>query len=144
MLTSFLQKKSACRSFATVRVSLPCCSLVEHKRSVKSKVHITTMAFQNDRQMFDVDLQCADCNTAITQLPFQPSGDKPVFCTNCLRAKRADRGPRFGGNGSRPQRQMFDVDVNCASCGTHISQLPFQPSGDRPIYCFDCNKNRRG
>jgi CxxC-x17-CxxC domain-containing protein len=38
---------------------------------------------------------------------------------------------------------MFNVDVNCADCGTHITQLPFQPTGDRPIYCFDCNKNRR-
>ena len=34
-------------------------------------------------------------------------------------------------------RQMFDVDLTCAKCGAHISQLPFQPSGDRPVYCSD-------
>lgn len=103
-----------------------------------------------DRQMFDVDEKCSECGAAITQLPFQPSGDKPLFCTNCLRAKRAQRdsrggGSRFGGSGggSRPPRQMYQVDVNCAQCGTHISQLPFQPSGDRDIYCYDCNKARR-
>lgn len=93
---------------------------------------------QDDRQMFDVDLECAECGTKITQLPFQPSGDKPVYCSNCLKARRNNRG------GSRPQRQMYDVDVQCAECGKHITQLPFQPTGDRPIYCFDCNRNRRG
>ncbi|MBP9761110.1 MAG: zinc-binding protein [Candidatus Magasanikbacteria bacterium] len=91
-----------------------------------------------DRQMFDVNIACAECGSAITQLPFEPSGDRPVFCTNCLRARRNAR-----DNGPRRERQMFNVDVNCADCGTHITQLPFQPTGDRPIYCFDCNKNRR-
>ena len=103
------------------------------------------MGFMNtDRQMFDVNVQCAQCNTAITQLPFQPSNDRPVYCSDCLRARRGDRpdrGASFGG--ARPPRQMFDVDVNCGQCGTHITQLPFQPSGDRPVYCFDCNKTRR-
>jgi len=94
------------------------------------------MAFQSDRQMFDVNIDCAECGTKITQLPFEPSGDKPVYCSNCLRARRDNR--------PRAPRQMFDVDINCAECGTHITQLPFQPSGDRPVYCFDCNKSRRG
>ncbi|HAZ28905.1 MAG TPA: zinc-binding protein [Candidatus Magasanikbacteria bacterium] len=98
----------------------------------------------DNRQMFDVDVDCAQCNTKITQLPFQPSGDRPVYCTECLRQRRNDR-PRGGGfGGPRPPRQMFDVDVTCAECGTHISQLPFQPKGDAPIYCFECNKTRRG
>src|SRR3989338_3944270 len=103
------------------------------------------MPYQSDRQMFDVNVACASCGTMITQLPFEPSGDRPVYCSDCLREKRNSR-PRGGGCGgsSRPQRQMFDVDVNCAQCGTHITQLPFQPSGDRPIYCFECNKARRG
>lgn len=50
----------------------------------------------------------------------------------------------MGGGMSRGPRQMYDVDIKCAECGTQITQLPFQPSGDRPVYCFDCNKNRRG
>lgn len=97
--------------------------------------------YNDDRQMFDVNEQCADCGSAITKLPFQPSGDKPLYCSNCLRNRRASR-PARGGM-SRGPRQMFDVDVNCAQCGAHISQLPFQPSGDKPVYCFDCNKQRR-
>jgi CxxC-x17-CxxC domain-containing protein len=49
-----------------------------------------------------------------------------------------------GGMGRGGQRQMYQVDLQCAQCGTAITQLPFQPSGDRPVYCFDCNKARRG
>ncbi len=91
-----------------------------------------------DKQMFDVDIDCGECNTKITQLPFQPSGDRPVFCTNCLRSKRDNN------NNNTREKRMFDVDVNCAECNKHITQLPFQPTGDRPIYCFECNKSRRG
>ena len=103
------------------------------------------MAYQDDRQMYTVDEKCAECSAAITQLPFQPSGDKPLYCTNCLRSRRNNSRGGGGGGGSynRPPRQMYDVDVKCAECGTQITQLPFQPSGDRPIYCFDCNRARR-
>lgn len=99
-----------------------------------------------NRQMYDVNVACAQCGNMITQLPFQPSGDRPVYCSDCLRARRANRPAGGGGGGgmSRGPRQMYQVDVNCAQCGTHITQLPFQPSMDRPIYCFDCNKTRRG
>lgn len=94
--------------------------------------------------MYDVNETCAECGTAITQLPFQPSGDKPVYCSNCLRAKRQDGrgGGNRGGGMSRGPRQMYDVNLECAQCGTKITQLPFQPSGDRPVYCFDCNRAR--
>lgn len=49
-------------------------------------------------------------------------------------------------SGGRPQRQMYDVSamgLKCASCGTDITQLPFQPSSDRPVYCQECNRQRR-
>lgn len=94
--------------------------------------------------MFTVDEKCAECGSAITQLPFQPTGGRPVYCTNCLRNRRGDS-PRGGSAGgfNRAPRQMYDVDLSCAQCGTHISQLPFQPSGDRPVYCMDCNRTRR-
>jgi CxxC-x17-CxxC domain-containing protein len=51
--------------------------------------------------------------------------------------------PRFG---DRPQRQKFnvaDMNLKCADCGTPITELPFKPSPDRPVYCFECNKKRR-
>ena len=79
--------------------------------------------------MFDVDIDCGDCGTKISQLPFQPSGDRPVFCTNCLRSKR--------DNNTREKR-MYDVDVNCAGCNTHITQLPFEPKAGTDIFCREC------
>lgn len=104
------------------------------KRSILQR-KCTTYMMDSDKQMFDVDVDCAECGNHISQLPFQPSGDKPIYCKDCLRAKRQS---------ARPPRQMYDVDLSCAECGTHISQLPFQPSGDRPVYCADCNRARRG
>ena len=42
-----------------------------------------------------------------------------------------------------PPRQMFQGDWTCADCGTKITELPFQPSPDRPIYCRECHAKRR-
>ncbi len=104
------------------------------------------MAFGSDRQMFDVDCTCAKCGAHISQLPFQPSGDRPVYCNECNRAYRQDRrgGAGMGmGRGPRAPRQMFQVDLTCAQCGTQITELPFQPSGDKPVYCRACLQARR-
>jgi len=49
--------------------------------------------------------------------------------------------------GQRPQgdfqRQMFQGNWTCADCGASITELPFQPIADRPIYCRDCHQKRR-
>lgn len=99
----------------------------------------------SDRQMFDVDLDCAKCSTHISQLPFQPSGDRPVYCSECNREFRNSRRPSSGGGNfqDRGPRKMFDVDISCADCGTHISQLPFLPKGSSPVYCKDCMMARK-
>jgi CxxC-x17-CxxC domain-containing protein len=50
------------------------------------------------------------------------------------------------GQGPRPQRQMYDVralGLKCAGCGKDIEELPFEPNQDRPVYCRDCNRDRR-
>ncbi len=107
------------------------------------------MAFGTDRQMFDVDLTCSQCGAHISQLPFQPSGDRPVYCSDCNRTFRQNRTGGAGGmgggmsRGPRAPRQMYSVNLNCASCGTQITQLPFQPTGDKPVYCRDCMQARR-
>lgn len=102
------------------------------------------MAFGTDRQMYDVDLTCAKCGAHISQLPFQPSGDRPVYCSDCNRAFRQSRGVGGGmARGPRAPRQMYSVNLTCAQCGAAITQLPFQPSGDKPVYCKDCLMARR-
>lgn len=111
------------------------------------------MAYDNaggPRQMVDVSsmgLSCAGCGAAITELPFMPSSDRPVYCRDCNAKRRESSGGMGGGGGMRQPRQMVDVSsmgLSCAGCGTSITELPFQPSADRPVYCRDCNRNRRG
>jgi len=50
---------------------------------------------------------------------------------------------RGGGGGGFGPRQMFQGDWKCSNCGADIKELPFQPSGDRPIYCRDCHAKMR-
>lgn len=103
------------------------------------------MAFGAPRQMFSVDMTCAKCGAHISELPFQPSGDRPVYCKDCNRAFRASKGDggSFGGGMSRAPRQMFQVNLTCAGCGAAITELPFEPKGDRPVYCKACMMARR-
>ena len=92
------------------------------------------MGFNDDRQMHDVDVNCAKCNAHISQLPFVPSGDRPVYCADCNRSYREQRST---------ERKMFQVNIKCGDCGTAITELPFQPSGDSPVYCRDCFRKNR-
>ena len=55
-------------------------------------------------------------------------------CPECRAAFRAQNG------GARPQREMFTAI--CADCGKE-TQVPFQPRGDKPVYCRDCFANHR-
>ena len=41
------------------------------------------------------------------------------------------------GRGFTP-RQTVKGNWKCADCGKEITELPFEPSPDRPIYCRDC------
>lgn len=63
------------------------------------------MDFQNNgggmapRQMYKVDAKCADCGSAITELPFQPDPARmgQLRCRNCYKPRKTggfSRGPR--------------------------------------------------
>ena len=45
-------------------------------------------------------------------------------------------GGKFGGG----PREMFKA--TCADCGKEC-EVPFRPSGDRPVYCKDCFSKRK-
>ena len=47
---------------------------------------------------------------------------------------------RRGGGFDRAPREMHDAV--CAECGQK-TQVPFKPSGDRPVYCRDCYQKKR-
>ncbi len=58
---------------------------------------VTEMGFE--RKMYDVssmNLKCAQCGKAITELPFQPDGSRPVYCQECNRGRARSGGFRSG------------------------------------------------
>ncbi len=95
--------------------------------------------------MFQGSWTCSECGAQITELPFEPSGDRPVFCKACHQKKRGDRDDRRGGGfgGERRQRQMFQGNWTCSGCGKEITELPFEPDGQKPIYCRDCFRSQK-
>jgi CxxC-x17-CxxC domain-containing protein len=87
----------------------------------------------------DKSLTCSDCGTTFTfgaeeQELFQNRGytNEPKRCPECRQARKSER---YGNNASRYQRQMYAVV--CAECGRD-AEVPFEPRGDRPVYCSDC------
>ena len=81
----------------------------------------------------DKTLTCRDCGnefvfSASEQAFFAEKGfqNEPTRCPACRAARRAQNG---GG------RQMFEVV--CEHCGK-TTQVPFQPRGDKPVYCREC------
>jgi CxxC-x17-CxxC domain-containing protein len=93
----------------------------------------------------DKSLQCADCGTTFTfsaseQELFQSRGytNEPKRCLECRQARKAERYGSSGNYGA--PRQMFPTV--CAECGKD-TEVPFEPRGDRPVYCSDCYRKVR-
>ena len=40
-------------------------------------------------------------------------------------------------------REMVKGNWKCGECGVEITELPFEPAPDRPIYCRDCWSKKR-
>src|SRR5919201_5925137 len=107
----------------------------------------------------DTTLTCRDCGQAFTftsgEQDFYASRgfSEPTRCADCRAARKQQRdggsygsygGSSYGGgysSGGRGQREMFSA--TCSSCGKE-AQVPFQPSGDKPVYCSDCFQQRGG
>lgn len=92
----------------------------------------------------DQTLKCRDCGaefvwTASEQEFYQSKGfsNPPSRCPACRKAKKA----AFNQGRSNGPRQMFDAV--CANCGKN-TQVPFQPTGARPVLCMDCYRAQRG
>ncbi len=112
----------------------------------------------------DKVIACVDCGaeftfTADEQQRFAERGftNEPKRCKTCRDARKAQQGDSGGRGGSRSfssrsgggggggggarggfssgPRQMFPA--TCASCG-QPTEVPFKPSGNRPVYCRDC------
>jgi CxxC-x17-CxxC domain-containing protein len=104
----------------------------------------------------DKTLTCRDCGqefiwTAGEQEFYQQRGlvNQPGRCPDCRRARKSQHGGggyasaggySAGGGYERPQRQMYPAV--CSNCGKE-TQVPFQPRGDKPVYCSDCFAEQR-
>lgn len=101
--------------------------------------------------MSDKALACVDCNaefvfTASEQEFYaERQFSEPRRCPSCRAARKASRGSSadggrgsYGGGGG--SREMFST--TCSSCGRE-AQVPFQPTGSKPVYCSDCFTSQR-
>lgn len=93
----------------------------------------------------DKELTCVECGR-----PFVFSGEdqsyhsrmgftnEPKRCPACRQSRRNARGGSGGSMGmgmNQGSREMYPA--TCAQCGKE-TMVPFQPRGDRPVYCSDC------
>jgi CxxC-x17-CxxC domain-containing protein len=100
----------------------------------------------------DKTLTCVDCGSEFVftagEQEFHASKgftNEPRRCVSCRAARRAQRNTSDGGysagNGGygmssgAPRREFFTAV--CAGCGGQ-ARVPFEPRGDRPVYCSDC------
>ncbi|HAG11420.1 MAG TPA: zinc-binding protein [Desulfotomaculum sp.] len=94
----------------------------------------------------DRQLTCRDCGTEFVfsvseQEFFAEKGftNDPGRCPECRAARKAQNRRGGGNSGFRQDRQMYPAV--CATCGKE-TEVPFQPRGDRPVYCRDCYQPR--
>jgi CxxC-x17-CxxC domain-containing protein len=108
----------------------------------------------------DKTLTCRDCGQAFVftmgEQEFHASRgftNEPGRCPDCRAARKAERGGGSGGYSSggyssggggggygRQDREMFSAV--CSTCGQE-ARVPFQPRGDKPVYCSNCFKPKQ-
>ena len=87
----------------------------------------------------DRTLTCADCGSEFTftvseQEFYREKGfeNDPKRCQNCRQSRKQQK--------RTTDRPMYEA--TCAECGVK-TRVPFQPTGERPVYCSDCFRSRR-
>lgn len=86
-----------------------------------------------DRPMHDAI--CSECGRDC-QVPFRPTGDKPVFCNDCFKKDDySSRRPERDFHKSFDQKPLFKA--KCEKCGD-ACEVPFRPNGSKPVYCKAC------
>ena len=90
----------------------------------------------------DKDLVCKDCGvtfifTVGEQEFYAEKGfeNEPQRCRECRNIRKQNRNSQEGRS-----REMFTVI--CGDCGGE-TQVPFQPTSDRPVYCRECYQHHR-
>lgn len=93
----------------------------------------------------DKVIKCSDCgaefvHSSADQAFYKERGfsNEPKRCPACRRARKSSG--TFSARGGGMAKQMYPA--TCASCGQE-TQVPFKPSGNRPVYCRDCYQKSR-
>jgi CxxC-x17-CxxC domain-containing protein len=105
----------------------------------------------------DKTISCRDCGqtfiwSASEQEFYQSRGfeNQPVRCRDCRARRKNERAATTSSAGgytsslsssrSGGAREMFPAV--CDECGKQ-TQVPFQPTSGKPVYCSDCFERRR-
>ena len=101
----------------------------------------------------DKTIKCVECGDSFVftvgeQEFYRTHGlsHAPTRCKRCRESRkgsRPDRGssaPSHAAGGRERERPTFTTV--CAECGTE-TQVPFQPTGERPVYCRNCFQARK-
>ena len=106
-------------------------------------------AYQAERGFNNDPKRCPDCRAArrAQRSDGDSSGARPGYSSSNSGGGYSGGGGGgysggggggYGGGSSRPL-----YDAVCAACGKE-TQVPFQPRGDKPVYCSDCFETVRG
>jgi CxxC-x17-CxxC domain-containing protein len=102
--------------------------------------------------MADKVLTCADCHAEFTHTASEQEFyaerqfSEPRRCPSCRAARKlarggsGDPGHPSGSYSGGSSREMFST--TCSSCG-RAAQVPFRPTGSKPVYCSDCFTSQR-
>ena len=100
---------------------------------------------ERNMALSDQTLYCRDCNQefvfTVGEQEFYASHNltnSPTRCPSCRAARKAQSSGGYNSGrsgGSREPRQMYTAI--CSNCGNE-ALVPFQPRGDKPVYCSDC------
>ncbi len=98
----------------------------------------------------DRHIACVDCGedfvfTAGEQDFYRQKGltNAPTRCKRCRDSRKATRGEGGGGGGGFSSRGGEMHTAVCSDCGVE-TQVPFAPTGVRPVYCRECFQKHKG
>src|SRR4051812_20744472 len=100
----------------------------------------------------DQRIKCVDCGeefifTAGEQAFYASKGltHAPTRCKRCREQRKGRDGAERnmgGGHAGRDRERELHSAV-CSNCGRE-TQVPFAPTGSRPVYCRDCFNDMKG
>ncbi len=88
----------------------------------------------DDKQKFQGNWKCCDCDKDITELPFKPKNTENLRCLDCHKKNSPKKENKF-------KKQAYNNNGKgwpCSECGNNITELPFDPRDTSTLKCKDC------